>query len=125
MTSITRLALRHRRLVVLAWTLLAVAGVLTLSSATGGLTHSLATPGTPASDANQAIEHRFGIAGAEQPTIAVLHLPVGQTMHTATGRAQAARTFAAANHAGRVAAADYANTGNPRLVSPAAGRPGR
>ena len=117
MTQITRAALRHRKLVVLAWTLLAVAGVLTLSSTTSGLTHSLSTPGTPGSDANQAIQQRFGISGQEQPTIAVLRLPPGLSMHTAAGRDAAARTFAAAVHAGHLAVADYANTGNARLVS--------
>ncbi len=117
MTSITRVALRHRRLVAVAWILLAVAGGLTLSSTTGRLTHSLATPGTPGYDANQAIQQRFGIAGAEQPTIAVLRLPAGQTMRTAAGRAEAARTFAAAPRAGHLAVADYANTKNPRFVS--------
>jgi threonine/homoserine efflux transporter RhtA len=48
MTAITDIALRHRKLVALVWIALAVAGVLTLSSTTGSLTHSLATPGTPA-----------------------------------------------------------------------------
>lgn len=117
MTSITRLALRHRKLVVLAWILLAVAGVLTLSSTTSKFTHTFATPGTPGYDANHAIQQRFGIDGNEQPTIAVLQLPPGQTMHTAAGRAAAARTFAASPRAGRLALADYANTGNPKLVS--------
>ena len=60
---------------------------------------------------------RFGIDGNEQPTIAVLKLPAGQTMRTATGRSDAARTFAAANRAGHLAVADYANTHNPKLIS--------
>ena len=117
MTSITRIALRHRKLVVLVWVLLAVAGAATISSTTSGLTHSLATPGTPGSDTNQAIQRRFGISGAEQPTIAVLRLPPGESMRTPPGRAAAARTFAAINRAGHVAVADYANTRNPKLVS--------
>jgi len=117
MNSITRVALRHRKLVALAWILLTVAGVLTLSSTTGKLTHSLATPGTPGSDTNHAIQRRFGIDGNEQPTIAVLRLPAGQTMRTAAGRVAAARTFAAALRAGRLAVADYANTHNPKLIS--------
>jgi len=117
MNSITRVALRHRNLVALAWILLTVAGVLTLPSTTGKLTHSLATPGTPGSDTNHAIQRRFGIDGNEQPTIAVLRLPAGQTMRTAAGRVAAARTFAAALRAGRLAVADYANTHNPKLIS--------
>src|SRR5712675_2309730 len=117
MTTITRLALRHRRLVALAWLALTVAGALTVSSATSRMTHTFATPGTAGYDANQRIEQRLGVDGNEQPTIAVLKLPAGQTMRTAVGRASAARTFAAANRAGHVAVADYANTHNPKLIS--------
>jgi RND superfamily putative drug exporter len=96
---------------------LTVAGALTVSSATSRMTHSFATPGNPGYDANQRIIKRLGIDGNEQPTIAVLQLPAGQTMRTAAGRAAAARTFAAANRAGHVAVADYANTRNPKLIS--------
>jgi RND superfamily putative drug exporter len=117
MTAITHLALRHRKLVALAWIVLAVAGVLTLSSTTGNLTHSFATPGNPGYDTNLHIRQRFGIDGNEQPTIAVLQLPSGQSMRSAVGQATAARTFAAVQHAGTVAVADYANTHNPKLIS--------
>jgi RND superfamily putative drug exporter len=117
MTSITRLALRHKRLVVLAWLTLTVVGALTVSSATSRLSHGFNTPGTKGYDANAHILKRFGIDGNEQPTIAVLHLPAGQGMSTAAGQVAAARTFAAASRAGHLAVADYANTRNPKLIS--------
>jgi RND superfamily putative drug exporter len=117
MTSITRLALSHRRLVALAWIALTIAGGLTASSTTGRLTHSFATPGNPGYDTNLRIMKAFGVDGNEQPTIAVLQLPAGRSMQTAAGRAAAARTFAAAHNAGHLAVADYANTHNPVLVS--------
>jgi RND superfamily putative drug exporter len=117
MNAITHIALRHRKLVALAWIVLAVAGALTLSSTNGKLTHSFATPGTPGYDANQRIQQRFGVDGNEQPTIAVLRLPPGQSMRTPGGQATAARTFAAVQRAGTVAVADYANTHNRKLVS--------
>src|SRR5258705_7696530 len=117
MTAITKNALRHRKLVVLAWIVLAAAGVATLSSTTGKMTHTFATPGTPGYNANHRIQQRFGIDGNEQPTIAVLHLPRGQSMRTAAGQAAAARAFAAVPRAGHVAVADYANTHNPKLIS--------
>src|SRR5216684_4036739 len=117
MTKITRLALRHRRLVVLAWVLLGLAGGLTVSSTTGNLSHSVATPGTAGSEANAHIAKRFGLDGREQPAIAVLRLPAGQSMQTAAGQAIAARTFAAAEHAGHLGVADFANTHDPKLVS--------
>src|SRR2546430_10507804 len=101
MTSITRLALSHRRLVALVWIALTVAGGLTASSTAGRLTHSFATPGNPGYDTNLRIMKTFGVDGNEQPTIAVLQLPAGRTMQTAAGRAAAARTFAAAPNARR------------------------
>jgi RND superfamily putative drug exporter len=117
MNSITRFALRHRRLVALAWITLTVVGVLTVSSATSGLSHGFNTPGTAGYDANARMLKAFGIDGNEQPTIAVLHLPAGAGMGTAAGQAAAAQTFAAAHRAGHLAVADYANTHNPKLIS--------
>jgi putative drug exporter of the RND superfamily len=49
--------------------------------------------------------------------IAVLRLPANESMHTRTGRTLAARTFAAADRAGHVGLADYANTSDPALIS--------
>jgi RND superfamily putative drug exporter len=117
MRSITSFSLRHRRLVALAWVALTIVGVLTVSSATGALTHNQAAPGTAGYDANEHLKARFGLDGHEQPTIAVLRLPPGQGMDTARGRAIAAQTFAAANRAGHLGVADYADTHNPKLIS--------
>jgi RND superfamily putative drug exporter len=117
MTKVTRSALHHRRLVVLAWIALAVAGGVTASSTTNGLSHSVATPGTAGSEANENIRKRMGLDGHEQPAIAVLRLPAGQSMQTAAGQAIAARTFAAAQRAGHLGVADFAATHDPKLVS--------
>ena len=117
MNSITTFALRHRLLVVLIWLGLALAGAATVSSTTGRLTHSFATPGRPGYDANQHIDQRLGIDSGQDPTIAVLQLPAGQTMKTAAGRATAAHVFAAATAVGHNAVADYAGTHDPKLVS--------
>jgi RND superfamily putative drug exporter len=117
MTKITRLSLQHRPIVILAWVLLALAGGVTASTTTSGLSHSVSTPGTAGSEANEHIRGRFGLDGHEQPTIAVLRLPAGTGMQTAAGQAIAARTFAAAAHAGHVGVADYANTHDPKLIS--------
>ena len=106
MTKITGFTLQHRRLIVLGWVLLAVAGALTVSSTNGNLSHSVATPGTPGSEANTHIRRRFGLDGNEQPAIAVLRLPAGQSMQTVAGQAMAARTFDAAHRAGHLGVAD-------------------
>jgi RND superfamily putative drug exporter len=117
MTSLTRFVMSHRRLVALAWIVLAVAGAAATSSATSRMTHTFATPGNAGYDTNHKILQRFGIDGNEQPTIAVLRLPAAASMHTAAGRDVAARTFAAAHRAGHLAVADYASTKNPKLIS--------
>jgi RND superfamily putative drug exporter len=117
MTTITAFALRHRRLIVLGWLVLTVCGALTVSSATSRLTNTFATPGNPGYDANQRIERALGVDAGQNPTIAVLRLPPGQTMKTATGQATAASAFGALAAAPHVAVADYANTHDPTLVS--------
>src|SRR5258708_36034022 len=116
MASITRLAVGHGRLVALAWIPLTVVGVLTVSAATGRLSHGLNTPGTAGYAANQHLMKSFGVDGNEQPTVAVLKLPAGQSMGTAAGQAAAAHTFAAATRAGHLAGAAYGNTPNPPLT---------
>jgi RND superfamily putative drug exporter len=103
--------------VALVWLVLAVAGALTASPTTGRLAHSFATPGAGGYDTNLHLLQTLGVDGNEQPTIAVLTLPAGQNMHAADGQNTAARTFAAANQAGHLAVADYANTHNPKLIS--------
>lgn len=115
--TITRYCLAHKRLVLCAWLLMAVLGAVLATNTVNRLSHNLATPGTAGYDANEHIMQAFGIDGNEQPTIGVLRLPADKSMHTASGRAAAARTFAAANRAGHVAVADYANTSDPRLIS--------
>ena len=67
----TRMCLRQRRLVLLAWLILAVAGAATASSTVGCLTHTFATPGYTT---NQQLLKTFGIDGNEQPSIGVLTL---------------------------------------------------
>jgi RND superfamily putative drug exporter len=113
---VTRWCLSHKRLVVLAWLVLTLAGALAAGQATGRLTHTFAAPGTAGSDANQHMLQTLGIDGNEQPTIAALTLPAGLDMNTAAGQAIAARTFAAGRRAGHLAIADYANTHNDKLI---------
>jgi RND superfamily putative drug exporter len=117
MKSITSFSLRYRWVVVLTWVALTVAGVMTLSSATGALTHNQAAPGTSGYDANEHLKEVFGLDGHEQPTIGILHLPSGKGMNTQAGQAIAERTFAAANKAGPLGVVDFATTGNQKLVS--------
>ena len=110
-------SLRHRWLVLAAWAVVAVAGAMTVNTTINRLTYTYATPGQPGYEANLHITQRFGIDGTFEPTIAVLRLPGGMDMRSAAGQAAAARTFAAAARPGVVAVADYADTGDAKLVS--------
>ncbi|MEU7059929.1 MMPL family transporter [Streptomyces sp. NPDC046197] len=117
MNAVTRFCLDHKRLVVLAWLVLTVIGAMTVGQATGRLTHTFATPATKGYDTNLHLLQKFGIDGNEQPSIGVLTLPAGKGMDTAAGQDIAAHIFAAANKAGHLAVADWANTHDSRLVS--------
>jgi RND superfamily putative drug exporter len=118
MRKFTSAILRHRLLVALVWIALTVVGGLLVGKANSGLTHRIATPGLAGYDANLKMFHQLGIDGGEAPVIAVMHMPAGQSMHTAAGRQIAATAFsAAARLAGHVALIDYATAHDSRLVS--------
>jgi RND superfamily putative drug exporter len=117
MRTIVSFSLRHRWWVLAAWAVVAVAGGLTVNNTVNRLTYTYSTPGQPGYEANLHITQRFGIDGTFEPTIAVLRLPAGMDMYSTAGRAAAANTFAAAARPGVVAVADYADTGDAKLVS--------
>ena len=118
MRTVAALSLRHKWVVLAAWLMLAVVGALSVNQTISRLDYTYSTPGQPGYDANVHLTQRFGIDGTFEPTIAVLKLPANMGMHTAAGQAAAERTFAAAARPGVVTVADYANTGNQKLVSP-------
>ncbi len=117
MPRLTVAVLRHRALVALAWVVLTVVGGVMVGKANSGLSHQEATPGLAGYDANQAMIGRLGIDGNEQPVIAVMRLPAGQTMQSATGQALAARTFGTVARAGHVGLIDYATSRDAKLIS--------
>ncbi len=117
MRRVAEFSIRHRWAVVIAWLFLTVVGALTAGPAVGRLDYTYTTPGQPGYEANLHITQRFGIDPTFEPTLALLHLPHGLAMDSAAGRAAAARTFAAAARPGVVTVTDYADTGNPKLVT--------
>ena len=117
MHRLTTIVLRHRALVAAGWIVLTVIGAALVGNANSGLTHNLATPGLAGYDANQAIVRHLGLDGGEAPVIAVVRLPAGQSMRTASGQAAAARAFSTAARKGHVGLIDYATAHDPRLIS--------
>lgn len=108
--------LRRKLLVVLAWIVLAASGFIASSHLGSRLDYTYTTPGQPGYEANLHIADRFVLDAAFEPTIAMLQLPAGESMATAAGQADAARTFDAAHKAGIDAVADYADTGDSHFV---------
>ena len=117
MNRVIGTALRHRRLVALAWIVLTVVGAMTINASTERMSYSYSTPGQKGYEANKHLTERFGIDGTYEPTLALLKLPPGETMSTAAGQRTAAKVFAAASRPRVTTVADYANTHNPKLLA--------
>jgi RND superfamily putative drug exporter len=94
MSALTRFVLRHRALVALFWLIVAVAGVMTISSTTHRMTNSFAMPGQAFRVDNQIVRD-YGNGGSQTPYVPVVTVQAGQrvadpAVAVATGRAFAA-----------------------------------
>jgi putative drug exporter of the RND superfamily len=80
MSTITRWALAHKRLVVAFWVVLALVGMVSASSATKALKQKFSVPGKEGWVTNQLITHDFhGTGGSTSPLLPVVTLPAGKT----------------------------------------------
>ncbi|MBO0713575.1 MAG: MMPL family transporter, partial [Acidimicrobiales bacterium] len=115
MTALTAFVLRHKRLVVLAWLALALAGAATLTWTTNRLSSDFSLPGQPGYVADARITSLYHNGGNTPPVVVTATAPTAGPSDAAT----ADRIFAAAAHAvypgSRVA--DEANTNDARLVT--------
>src|SRR5229473_3132808 len=115
MTRLTAFVLRHKRLVLLAWLVVAVAGFATISKATTSLSTSFDIPGQ-AFKTDATIARLYHNGGDQNPPVVLTAtLPPGTAAGPGTV-AQAGRLFAAAAHAvpgSRLA--DQVTTGDARL----------
>src|SRR6266498_547854 len=115
---LTDWVLTHRRLVVVFWLAAAVAGAASASSATHALSQRSALPGKPGYEANRLIQRLYGNGGATAPFVAVLTLPPGQRVDSASARdgiGSAMRAVQARLPGSRIVS--YASSGDPRFVS--------
>jgi RND superfamily putative drug exporter len=115
MPALTAFVLRHKRLVVLAWLLLTLAGAATLSSTTNRLSASFSLPGQPGYVTDTKITALYHNGGDTSPIVLSATAP-----EAAPGNAAVAdRVFVAASRAvypgSRVA--DEANTGDARFAT--------
>jgi putative drug exporter of the RND superfamily len=118
MARLTRWILDHTRLVALAWLVVAVTSLLTVSSASNALSKSFALPGQPGFETDQAILHAYGNGGDNAPTVPVVTLPAGITIDSPGLRAEWSAALARVRRAvpdARIVS--YASTGNRLFVS--------
>ena len=78
--SLTRIVLSHKRLVVVAWLLITVIAVLSVSSAVGALSDDFSVPGKEGAEASEAILRTYGNGGQIVPLVPVVALPAGTTV---------------------------------------------
>ncbi|WP_375485650.1 MMPL family transporter [uncultured Jatrophihabitans sp.] len=72
MTVLARFVIAHRRWVLLAWLLLAVAGAYAAPKATSALSYDFGLPGQDGYQANQQIVRQFGSGGDNAPVLLVV-----------------------------------------------------
>src|SRR6266487_5145692 len=126
MARLSTFVLRHKRLVVLFWLALAVAGMVASPKLSTRLSQQFSLPGQKSYEANQAILRTYGNGGNTLPLVGIVSAPPGTTLDSPAARQVLARAFAqaaqtqavaqpGASPAGRVVS--YASTGDQRLLS--------
>ncbi len=113
----TRFVLTHRLLVAVIWLLATLAGAATVGGTVQHLTTSYTLPGHPGYVTDQRIADLYQGSGAQAPTIPVLTLPQGMTVHSPAARRGIADVFGAAAAVPGVRVADYLTTGDAAFVT--------
>jgi RND superfamily putative drug exporter len=118
MRQLTRLVLRHKLLVALAWGLLTLIGMAAAGPASEALDQRFSVPGREGWDASQEILRTYGNGGETLPFVAVAKLPEAKTVASAGVRAELARVEQVARRSvPRSRIAGYGSTGDRVFVS--------
>ena len=72
MRSLATFVLRHRKLILLGWLVLFIAGIATSQTTTNRLTFDFSLPGQPGHEAHLQINKIYGNGGENQPSLLVL-----------------------------------------------------
>jgi RND superfamily putative drug exporter len=90
-SSLTRWVLAHKRIVVISWLVLTIAGIAAAGPATDALTPGYSVPGKEGWETNEAIAARYGDTGGDTPPLVpVVTLPEGKTVDATGVRAELA-----------------------------------
>ncbi len=118
MSSITRWVLANKRVVVVSWLVLAVAGMAAAGPASKALSQEYSVPGREGFQTNQAITRAFHNGGDTAPLVPVVTLPPAASVDSPAVRAGLSGLAARIERAipgARVAS--YASTGDRAFVS--------
>jgi RND superfamily putative drug exporter len=114
--SLARFVLAHRRIVMVGWLIVFLAGGMGASHVSKRLSLDFSLPGQPGYETARKIMHTYGNGGDQPPAIMVVSAPAGQSIRGE--QAQLASAFARVRssvHGVRVL--DYSSTGDPRMIS--------
>jgi RND superfamily putative drug exporter len=119
MSSLTRYVLAHKRLVVISWILLTIAGMAAAGPASEALDQEFSVPGKEGWETNVAITETYGGTGGDSsPLVPVVTLPEGETVNSPDVRAQLAAVDADLEKAlPNARIASYPSTGDDAFVS--------
>ena len=92
MSALTRFVLAHKRIVVVFWLVVTVAGVMAAGPASRALEPEFSVPGKEGWETNVAIAERYrGTGGDGAPLLPVVTLPEGETVASPGVRRDLAR----------------------------------
>ncbi|MFL6136906.1 MAG: MMPL family transporter [Frankiaceae bacterium] len=112
MRRLTQWVLRHRKLVVISWLVLFLAGAALAQKTTSRLTLDFSMPGQPGYETAKKILVTYGNGGETQPLITTVAMPAGGSA------AQADRAFTAlARKVPQVRVVSHASTGDPIFLA--------
>ena len=120
LTSFIRWVLTHKRTVVVAWILVAIAAFASVQQSVNALSVEFQLPGRESTDAANLIEQRFGNGGNEGggPLVSVVQLPEGTTVESPGIRDALSTAFASISRAVPGSrSADFTTTGDRLFVS--------
>ena len=116
MRRLTSIVLSHRRLVVVAWLVLLVAGMVGSGRVSDRLSIDFSLPGQPGSTTAAEITRIYGNGGSQPPAILVATVPPGRTVADDQPRLAAAFDAVRRQLPG-LRVVDQASTGDPRFVT--------
>jgi RND superfamily putative drug exporter len=119
MSALTRWVLAHKRIVVVTWVVLTIAGIAAAGPATDALEPEFSVPDKEGWETNVTIADRYqGTGGDTAPLVPVVTLPEGESVDSPAVRADLKQVDARLNEAlpgSRIAS--YASTGDETFVS--------